>query len=545
MSYSGYHRTPPRSALVILGGVLAWIGLWSGAIISVPGYHLALTVGDQPIEMTWEELASGTLPPHGYIRLVDVQLLAEEPVEAFPDFAINDVFFIDPDKELDTTDPVYKPAAVDFLRDESFFDMPVVVAPLSKTIEETPPRIVVPSFDGALSAAYEEVGTSNTLTGVFSMNRFHLDGRDITEGDDAQDVWHYTYLPIDTVNSRTDAMTWFALSFLGIAAGLVICGAGGPSVICCFFFQAPSILSLFGYPLRYGRGNNFTRSLYAFGGICGIVYGYQSLFVQGRFGQVDGVLLYIVGGYLQISIGSAALLGAAVNTACGKLRLSLDATSTKSKPKPRMTYQQACGMKPSDAISTRPYVEPVAGSLSKQASNDPSRPITDSFLAVGFSLPKMMTWKRSKSVAGSSAIQLGCESMVIVETEAAAESGADGGRPRLISILQDGLTIITLPPDAPESKKRFGNAGWYSHADGADIETMLANHLQTTINMAEKRNTAVVAIEESEVVAVCQLAHRVYAAIRTQYGEAHYEVAPARYGRFSFPPQPITVLQTV
>lgn len=535
MSYSGFNSTPPRSALVILGGILAWIGLWAGVFVCTPAYHRSLSMGDHPIEMTWDELVTGPPPIHGHLRLVEVQLSQQNPAELFDDVGEDEVGAIDPD------DLEFTRLQSSFLSSEAIIEDAIVVAPLSQSIADTPARVIVASYDDAFSAAYNEVGTSNTLTGLFSLNRFHIDGHAITEDENADEIWHYRYEPIDGVQSSTDAMTWFAISFAGVAIGLVICGAGGPSMICCFFFQAPSMLSLLGYPLRYRRGCNFWRSIYAFVGIAGITYGYQSLFVDGRLGQVDGVLLNYSLGFIQMSVGSAALLGAIVNFTVSKLGVSLETSASKSVPKPKMTFDQACGMMPSDSISSRPYRERSAGSMTNQAIPDPIRSTTERYVESGFSMPQTLVWKTSKSQSHPVSIQIGCEGMVIVETG----WNADEPSPRLISVLQDGLTIITLPPDASESDKRFGSAGLYITATSAGTDTMLAEHLQTTINMAEKRGTAVIAIDESEVVSICLMAHRVLAAVQTQYGEAHFIVDPARYGRFAFPPQPITVAELV
>ena len=39
MSYPGHNVTRPRSVLVIVGGMIAWVGLCTGALITTPEYH--------------------------------------------------------------------------------------------------------------------------------------------------------------------------------------------------------------------------------------------------------------------------------------------------------------------------------------------------------------------------------------------------------------------------------------------------------------------------------------------------------------------------
>ena len=74
---------------------------------------------------------------------------------------------------------------------------------------------------------------------------------------------------------------------------------------------------------------------------------------------------------------------------------------------------------------------------------------------------------------------------------------------------------------------------------------MLSTHLQQTVSMAEKRDTAVVSIELSEATDVALFARRVLADIRAQYGEENIEVDPYQYGRFQFPVAPIAQLTGV
>ncbi|MEM1070915.1 MAG: hypothetical protein AAGI63_18560, partial [Planctomycetota bacterium] len=68
----------------------------------------------------------------------------------------------------------------------------------------------------------------------------------------------WVYEPVETVPNLSEAQQWFWIAGFAVVVGMVICGAGGPSITCCVLFQCPSILSLFGYPLRYGRGSKTT-----------------------------------------------------------------------------------------------------------------------------------------------------------------------------------------------------------------------------------------------------------------------------------------------
>ena len=80
MSHSGHNVTRPRSLLVIVGGMIAWMGLVGGVLITTPEYHRALTMKEEPVEMTWQELVENGLTDNSYVRLVDVDLNHTNPL---------------------------------------------------------------------------------------------------------------------------------------------------------------------------------------------------------------------------------------------------------------------------------------------------------------------------------------------------------------------------------------------------------------------------------------------------------------------------------
>ncbi|WP_146460501.1 hypothetical protein [Rubripirellula tenax] len=514
---------------MIVGGLAAWGALWGGAIILVPQLNVALTTGDEPVEMTWQELADHGISSNAHIRLVGIQLVGPNPLDEFeglPPGQVNEVL-------------------------ADIAARPVVVAPLDVDPNLTPETITVPISRAALAAAYAEAEESNTLTGRFSVRGFESPTDDIA-GEFAADLINvaasdegqsnrFTYQPISAVCAPADAIQYFALGIIVSAIGLVVCGAGGPSVLCCFFFQGPSLLSLLGYPMRYGRAGRMTRIIYGLIGLSLIGYGYEQLIVEGRIHKVDANILSCVLGYLELSVGSAALLGALVNALAAKWQASTEVRGdVKTVAKQKMTYSQVCGMEREDAVTSRRYCERSVVSQNRENLDSSVKAVTSALETLEFSAAASVQWRSSRERENASlstdSIQIGCQNMVVAEVQKCS----DETQTRLISMLDDGLTLITLSPgDGDIGGRRLGSAGYYAVCESSDPQTMLANHLEQTVSMAEKRGTAVVSFDASEIIDVSQFASRVLASVQTQYGEAHYEVGNARYGRFRFPPQPI------
>ncbi|TWU51830.1 hypothetical protein [Rubripirellula reticaptiva] len=576
MGYTGYTSKRPRSILVIVGGLVATFSLVFGAFFATPQLHYALTMDPTPVEMTWQELVENGLTDNAHVRLTDVAMLSENPLDGFDG--------------LPGLDQREQQAM--FLQTFAGEKSPLIVAPTGDAANSvtTPARIVVPYFVSSIESAYEETLTSGTLTGRFTLvksndsaNEFadmllaarsgDLSGfsngmglGDESDGDKngldamaddvgsievedgaelasdetnatepSQEQSQYVFEPIHSVASPQQAIQWFVLSALGVALGLVVCGAGGPSILCCFFFQGPSLLSLLGFPMRYGRPGLITRFIYAAIGISLVSYGYEQLTVTGRIDQLDGDLAYCVLGYLAVSVGSAALLGVIVSLAAQKLSTSTKPkTTTANKPNSKMSYAQACGMEADDAIGTRRYVQKQL-SISDRSPSGRVNEAAEKLVKVGFSVPKTLTGRSAEGVSIGS-VQLGCQDMVVVETE----DTDDELQMRMISILEDGLTLITLSPGrCSVAEKRLGTSGYYSVCPSDDPEVLFSFHLEQTVSMAEKRKTVIVSFDEAELTDVCEFANRIFADIQTQYGEAYFEIGDARHGRFRYPPQPI------
>lgn len=540
MGYTGHASAPPRSILVIVGGMIAWGGILSGFFITTPELHRSLTTSEQPVEMTWQQLVDNGLTDNCHVRLVDVALEERRLDEALDGEIAEDL------AEMMEAMAVFQEMGP---WGDNLMTMFIKVYPKDRNPADVPEKVVIPVTPWSMDAAFAEVKESGTLTGRFSLTSedgFENQLAEFFMGD--QPAWlegqnqpirepHYIYEPLSSVTKLADARNWFCLSFLAVVLGLVINGAGGPSIACCIFFQVPSILSLLGYPMRYGRAGTMTRIIYAFIGVGLTSYGYQSMFVAGRIGHLDGHIGACVVGYLQMSIGSAALLGALINLLAEKLNVSIDPKSSKKKnAAPKITLEQACAMHPPEAEAAKSYVDPELVTDSDSTTPESLGPIRETLSALEFSDPEPVAWHRADG-SQPALIQLGCQEMVLADVQLI------DGQPqsRLVSVLHDGMAIITLSPNFPNTaSRRFGSAGLYTVGETDGLQAMLSSHLQQTIEMAEKRDTSVVSIDPSETIDVCLLARRVLNDIRTQYGEENLEVGPGNYGRFRFPPQPVS-----
>lgn len=615
MGYSGHTVNRPRSILVIIGGILAWVGLVGGVLVATPQYHYALTMKEEPVEMTWQELVDNGLTDNSHVRLTNVALEEKGPPGFFEEMM-----------ELDPDAPMDEQAVQDFVQEVDFSQVfeaamqPVKVYPKGEDPDAYADKVVVPIASWATEAAIKEIEATGTLTGRFAlsdgtgfatqlveeflasaaaaqadaMNAAPLaDTQGVALADETKQTTppaiaesgseadtptstagqvdaettqaaaangetpplspeqaspigadevaqRYVFEPVGMIPSRSESQQWFWLSGLAVAIGLVICGAGGPSIVCCIFFQTPSVLSIFGYPMRYGRAGRTTRIVYLVAGLALIGYGYDTIVVHAKFGQLDGDVLRAALGFIPTFFGAGAVLGVGVNVMMERLNLSLEPATKKKEVEPKISMTEACSLEPCEA-------EPTFGFEDRHLipSSDPLpeilEQVADSLGAVGFEHPEVMACQDGLELK-SVLIQLGCQDMVVADVEI-----ADGSLcTRLVSVLQDGISIISLSPHvAVEKETRLGSCGMYISSPSNTPIDMLSTHLEQTIAMAEKRNTTIVTIDPAESVDVTLFSRRVLADIRRQYGEENVDVAPASYGRFHLPPQPIPSLEAV
>ncbi len=500
-----FNRSPssPRGFLVIVGGIIAWTGLIAGVLITTPDYQNALTMSTEPGEMTWQMLVDHGVTNNAHIRLVNVRLVEN---------------------------------STDSLK----------VCPRDVSPDRVPPVILVPKIGLCTSVARRETEATSTLTGRFKWTegRTYYEFLESFRPSELGSVQpelnraaHFSYLPTAYVPKVPVAQAAFWISVAAVAVGLVICGSGGPSIYCVVFFTLPSIISMLGFPLRYGRGNTLSRMLYLVvgGGLIG--YAYQLIFVTGQLGHIDGNMGHLVLGFIAGSFGIGACLGAIANGMMAKTDRAVEA-SAPAITQPKTAVAEACNLEPLNAGIVPCYHDRQMVAARKSDQPESMQTLTDKLLDLGFSPSEAVGWK-DRGLFSSALIQMGCRNMVVMD----AEEIEGELYSRLVSVLQDGLTVITLSGNTPDHQRsRLGTDGHYLVSDTDDMALMLSTHLSQIIDMAEKRRTSVVSLVDDEAIAVCLLGRRVLAAIRAQYDEQSVEVGPAHYGRFSFPPQTVEEL---
>jgi hypothetical protein len=239
-------------------------------------------------------------------------------------------------------------------------------------------------------------------------------------------------------------------------------------------------------------------------------------------------------GFIPTFFGAAALFGVVSNIVVNRLNISLEPPANKKKFEPAISLTEACSLEPIESDRAVPFQDRRLTSTDQSLPEELSS-IAFSLASVGFESAEHMTYVDGLERT-SVLIQLGCQDMVVADIQR-----VDGAlRARLISVLHDGMTVITLSKNYPlEQEMRFGTSGQYLRSRSSDPIEMLSAHLEQAVTMAEKRDTTVVTIDPSETVDVAEFGRRVFAHIRAQYGEENTEVETASYGRFQFPPEPI------
>ena len=276
-----------------------------------------------------------------------------------------------------------------------------------------------------------------------------------------------------------------------------------------------------------------TRFVYLLIGGALIGYGYKLMVLEGGFGQIGGNPILHSLGFISTFVGFAAILAVPAQILSRKVEASLDVAPSPQK-EVKMSVTEACSLMPVDPVETV-YRDRRLVAAAVDESSDELRGLCESLTAVGFNPAQPMYWELDETTSPA-VIQIGCQDMVVADMEQV------NGRieSRMISMLHDGMVVITLAPDVQvESDRRVGSNGIYTRSRSDDPGQMLAGHLEQTISIAEKRDTSVVNFDANEADDVCRLARRVFADIQYQYGESNIDVDSACYGRFRFPIQPV------
>lgn len=536
-SYSNRRVYRARPINVIIGGVIAWGGFWVGIMMTMPEYHYVLTSKATPDDVSWSALVNRGLTDNTHLRLLDVDI--ERPREDF----------FDPYDSYDQTDPPNEQLSLDELDFDSMGQTPVYgakVFPRGADPDSIPPLVVVPYY--CLDQAIDEINHRGTLTGRFQRGQpddmlsaiLQLISSQTSDAEhDEQesvagnvDEPPYRYMPVRQSADAAEVRNNFWLCFWAPVLGLVLCGSGAPSILTCVTFAGPSILSLCGYGLRYGRGSAGTRMLYGLAGALMLYCGYRDFFQLGRFGTIHDVnMLTIARGYLLLIVGSACLLGVVTNLAATRMSGLFGPVTLPEKKLPKITPRQACALEPPDVDLNNGYCDPRIRVVANHELSEPVRAMTETLAAIDFESSLMVEVSDDESVVPAS-LQVGCCNLVL----AIVETRDEACRLQFVSVLQDGFVFQSLSEPAASGRTgRFGTNGAYDLHDTDDPVAMLSSHLDRVAAFSDRRQASLVTIESGEWRDLYPYASRVSADIRFQYGETKRHVDAKSYGRFQFP----------
>lgn len=532
MSYNPYtSSTPPRPFRIVFGACMVVGGLLAGMSGAVHEFHKSSVMQGEPVEMDWETLVAEGYGDNPHIRLINIAVI--DP------YIEMDELFQDDDLEAMMDDPLLQ-------NHVQITGMgPAKVIPTGTNESDIDDRVSISAGNHFLDEAFRQLDETGSVTGMVStygVDQMIADviafcsGEKVERRQEDAEV-HYTIVPIDGTPDLGLARNLFLTAGFSLSLGLVLCGSGGAGIWCCWFAPFPSLLSLIGYPMRYGRGGWAMRSVYIGLGVCLMGYGYFLLVPMGNFGATDGNPIIHAFGFASVFIGLGGVLAVPLQITTRALSASVE-VQPKRKPV-RMSWNQACSMEP--MISEVEYKDqplvatgslPLSGQLKEKAA---------ALADVGFTKAEAMQWQREIGVAAA-AVQLGCKDMVVSDLE--YNNDSDIIECGLISILGTGLPIITVSANSGVKQNRPSANCLFQRASTSEPTEMLSEHLSVVVSEAERRDTLVIEFDESERCDVTQLARRALAEIQGVIDGSVVNVGPKRYGRFQFPPAPVPEFAT-
>lgn len=518
----------PRPFRVVFGSVLVIAGLIAGMAVTVHEFHRSSLAQEEPVEIDWQTLVRDGYGDNPHIRLVNVDVI---------------------DPHVETGEP---------LEDDQLNAMMVVsrvrnhilnsdgasasVIPSGSYTMGEKDRVLVAEGNQYFDEAFRQSSETGSIEGMVSAygarqmigDLFSWCLGEPTQYTRDDGTTRYVIVPIDGTPDLSLSRILFLVSGFSLALGLILCGSGGPGTWCCFYAPLPALISLIGYPMRYGRGNWVTRVAYIFGGVVLMGCGYFLLVSLGNFGAADGNPIFQSCGFATLFIGLGGVLSVPIQITQRTLGQKKHIDVQQSRKPVRMSWNQACSMEPrigevdyqDDTLAPAGSL-PLVGELKQQA---------EALGAVGFSHAESLLWHRENGISAA-AIQLGCQQMVVSDLESQRDS--DVVEAGLISVLATGIPIITLSANTSVKQNREHTQCLFQVAQSSNPTEMLADHLRVVVNEAESRDTAVVELEPSETRDIVHLTHRVLAEIQGMIDGQIVNVGPKRYGRFHYPPAPV------
>lgn len=547
MSYSDYPvSNEPRTLRISLGSLLTIAALGYGLFVAVPQLQQALVMKPVAQKLSWAELVRDGLGDNAHIHLHSVDI--PEPQDQIT--AIQKMIAeMDPqgDRAVMKQKVQESLAGVDAMQLLTQSASPIVVVPRGADPARVPATVGISRFDLQLARGRAEVASDSSITGYIRkswdlrwvaklMARLGTRGMSL----DLENRPKYVVSPVHLVPNRNHSIGLAVACGLSAALGLVIAGSGGPSVLAFIFMPIPSLISMLGYPLRYGRGGFFARAFYLCVGFAALIGGFHLAWNLGGLTRVDGDTLLQSLGFVSCTLGIAAMLGAFL-AARNAVPPIVQPKQIALHSAPELNLYITKVEKTKSILETSPrdqYTDPRLSDASEaclpRCMEDHCKVLREN----GFGSPKQI-YVHEDDRRNFTASMLGCQQIVLCET---VENGTSS-LTRFISVLTDGLVVITFSASTPKiSQLRVGKNGVYLRAKTNSPLEILAEHLDRTVGIAEERRMQVVPLDEYERLDVFLLARRVHLDIQNDYNESKWTIPKATYGRFSFPGQSVELL---
>lgn len=539
----------PRPMRILFGGLLATTGLIIGGFFGVDLLHQSVVSSLQPQPIRYDDLVQQLSSQDSDA----IESLSQQPM------VLQGVTYLDPvqriiDKEFNKDDEhIAELRDNQILQLRRFWEHGITHAELNPVNGKENPYgalLRLTANPMHVQRANDQLAATGSLTGVIrrygpdeffgDVTTYQRAGRFEFGPKQVQDVPAWTFVPVAEESQAEIGVVMFVVGGLFLAIGTAICASGGPNLFAWILTAPFALLSLVGYPLRYGRGTQLTRLAYigASGLLC--VGGVGSLLVLGHFGQANGVWLYQLLGFTMIFGGLAATIGAVAQkfayNPLAPVELSYTPEYSSIDEIPRWDRSQV--PEKDKEPKAREYRDdplmavasiPLTGKLKDQAWK---------LAEIGFSEANSLQWQREEYLASAS-IQLGCQSVVVSELE--YDGASDQVSWQLISVLSSGKTIITLSDNFREPCTGNSDEALIQQIPAADSAAMLMKHLERVVSEAEEQNATTVEFNQQEIRNVVHLAHRIMAGVRGASGGKPVRVTAKSYGRFEYPPQPINV----
>ncbi|MFG0289006.1 MAG: hypothetical protein ACF8CQ_12565 [Rhodopirellula sp. JB044] len=538
------------------GTLLFVFGLVTSVFVGIPSLHQSLTKNQTPVTLTCIELLRGGVPEE-----TSMVVLRDAEIHPPAKLDLNAAGFSDsPIGDKVQAVLAYPRASklVDKLVRGDVLPRGMVKRPGPQPLRLSPGRETAEAATaetietGALVAHVSEDPTAKYICAI--ADQFSLP---VPEGlRQAAKIPAFSLKPASTISTQQNALMWCVGGGLSLALGLVLCGSvrlGWWSILS----PISAFIGLPGVPLRSGRGDRMTWLLSIMIGAAGIAGGYHLAFEMGHLGKTGGVWAWQAAGVVSASFGIAALLGTMLSMREKRHTVSLDhdalsemvpsVTSKKTSKKQNAPSENTESTDPeprpaalqsmiTSSDYTRRYIDPRLNVSPNMETAADVQKQTESLERLQFDSPLIIEIARGEDTIEAT-VQVGCRNLVLAMTDCLD----DHMRLRMVSILDDGHVVISgNGEDERLTETINGEAASLRTFATTKAPKLVTKHLEVAAEIAERRHTKMVLLEPNEWRDVIHYSERCMADALHYAQREKWEIVDSHYGRFAYPPQPVS-----